>query len=103
MSEELDRANREAEALLAELEAKDAANDVAATVYKMPPEYAPGERPRLPSDSVAKPGSEQLGDALNSSFRPVNMDTIGKSTLPSSVTVDFAQKIRDARKPRGTG
>lgn len=95
------KAQSAAEALLADLEAQDAVNATAASVpeskYKMPSAYAPGEGPRDPSSSVAAPAS-QLHNALESSFRPVNMDNISQTTLPSSKTVDFAQKIRDANK-----
>ena len=95
------KAQDAAEALLADLEAQDAVNATAASVpkpkYEMPSRYAPGEGPRDPSSSVAAPAS-QLHDALESSFRPVNMDNIKQTTLPSSHTVDFAQKIRDANK-----
>lgn len=96
------KATDAAEALLADLEAQDAVNATAASVpeskYKMPSPYAPGEGPRDPSSSVAAPGGSQLHDALESSFRPVNKDNIKQTTLPSSHTVDFAQKVRDANK-----
>lgn len=96
------KAQDAAEALLADLEAQDAVNATAASVpapkYTMPSAYAPGD----PRASVAAPsGSDQLHNALESSFKPVNMDNISHTTLPSSKTVDFAQKIRDARKPYG--
>lgn len=100
---EMARAQNAAEALLAELDAKDAVNATAASLpepkYKMPSEFAPGD----PRASVAAPsGGDQLHNALEGSFRPVNMDNIKQTTLPSSHTVDFAQKIRDARKPNGS-
>jgi len=93
------KAQDAAQALLADLESQDAVNAVAASVaepkYKMPSAYAPGD----PRAGVAAPsGGEQLHNALDSSFRPVNMDNIKQNTLPSSKTVDFAQKIRDANK-----
>jgi hypothetical protein len=94
---DLIKAQDAAEALLADLEAQDAVNATAATVpkYQMPSEYAPGD----PRGGVAAPsGSDQLHNALESSFRPVNIDNIKQTTLPSSQTVDFAQKIRDANK-----
>lgn len=96
------QATSAAEALLADLEAQDAVNATAASVpeskYKMPSAYAPGD----PRASVAAPsGGADLHSALESSFRPVNMDNIAQTTLPSSKTVDFAQKIRDAHKPNG--
>lgn len=100
----LDKANAAAAAYLAELQAKDAANGVAANVHQMPSEYAPGEGPRDPKASVAAPGSEQLQNALDGSFKPaINANgTFRKSTLPVSHKVDFAQKIRDAQKYHGS-
>lgn len=97
------KAQNAAEALLSDLEAQDAVNAAAATVpgskYKMPSAYAPGD----PRGSVAAPsGSDQLHSALESSFKPVNMGNISQTTLPSSKTVDFAQKIKDAHKPHGS-
>lgn len=92
------KATNAAEALLADLEAQDQVNTVAASVpeskYKMPSPYAPGD----PRASVAAPGGSQLHDALEGSFRPVNKENISQVTLPSSKTVDFAQKVRDANK-----
>jgi hypothetical protein len=93
------KAQDAAEALLADLEAQDAVNATAASVpaskYQMPSEYAPGD----PRASVAAPsGGDQLHNALEGSFRPVNMSNLKETTLPSSKTVDFAQKIRDANK-----
>src|SRR6202012_993811 len=79
----LAKAQDAAEALLADLEAQDAVNATAASVprskYQMPSAYAPGQGPRDPSASVAAPAS-QLHDALESSFRPVNMDNIKETT-----------------------
>ena len=97
--EDIAKATDAAAALLADLEAQDAVNATASAVpapkYKMPSEYAPGD----PRASVAAPsGNQQLADALEGSFRPVNMDNIAQHTLPSSKVVDFAQKIRDAHK-----
>lgn len=100
---DLQRAEDEAKALLAELEAKDRANAVAQGVagHKMPSPYAPGEEPRDPVKGVAGPeGMQQLHDALDSSFRPVDLSKMKETTLASSHTVDFAQKIRDANKYR---
>jgi hypothetical protein len=98
---DLATANSAAEALLADLEAKDAVNStagsVAAPAHQMPSPYAPGD----PRNGVAAPSpADQLHDALESSFRPVNMKNLKENTLPSSKTVDFAQKIRDANKNR---
>lgn len=88
-----------AAALLADLEAQDAVNATAASVpepkYKMPSEYAPGD----PRASVAAPSNQQqLTNALEGSFKPVNPGNLHQTTLPSSKTVDFAQKVRDAHK-----
>lgn len=105
MTDDLARAEAQAAALLAELEAKDAANDVAAGLpkYEMPSPYAPGEGPRDPRKSVAAPGGQvQLNDALNSMFKPADPDTIRKPTNTSTHTVNFAQKIRDAQKYHGS-
>jgi hypothetical protein len=97
---EVAKATSAAEALLADLEAQDAVNAAASTVdtkHRLPSAYAPGD----PRNGVAPSGGDQLHDALESSFRPVNKDNISQTTLPSSHTVDFAQKIRDARRPYG--
>lgn len=96
------KATSAAEALLADLEAQDAVNATAGTLpepkYKMPSQYPPGD----PRGSVAAPsGGDQLKSALEGSFRPVDFDNVKQTTLPSSHTVDFAQKIRDAHKPHG--
>jgi hypothetical protein len=94
----LQRAEAEAAALLAELNAKDNANAVASTVHKMPSPYAPGEEPpRDPVKSLAALYSQGQDWANDQSFRPA----FGETTLPVSHTVDFAQKIKDAQKPRG--
>jgi len=100
---DLQHAEAQAAALLAELEAKDAANAVAATVqpHRMPSPYAPGDEPD-PVKGVASPGAQQLHDALDSSFRPVDLARVKETTLASSHTIDFAQKIRDAQKFKGS-
>jgi len=99
---DLARAEREAAALLAQLEAKDSANAVAASVqpHKMPSPHAPGEAPRNPVDSVGKPEGwdDQLLSALDGNFKPATLDSMRVPTNTSSHTVDFAQKIRDANK-----
>jgi hypothetical protein len=99
---EMAKATSAAEALLADLEAQDAVNATANTVpeskYKMPSAYAPGD----PRAGVAPSGGDQLKDALENSFKPVNMSNLSQTTLPSSKVVDFAQKIRDAHKPHGS-
>lgn len=95
---DLAAAEADAKALLAELEAADA---VAPKSYKMPPRYAPGEEPD-PVAGVAQPEGyqAQLYNALDGNFKPATPETITQSTLASSHTVDFAQKIRDANKYR---
>ena len=94
----LDLANAEAEAkeLLSELEASDAAKP---KVYKMPSPYAPGDEPD-PVKGVAQPEGyqDQLFNALDGNFKPATPETIKQSTLASSHTVNFAQKIREANK-----
>lgn len=101
---DLARAEREAAALLAELQAKDAANATAASVHQLPAPYAPGERPPDPTPDpvkgVAQPQGmqEQLMNAMDGNFKPVNLDDMRQPTNTSSHMVDFAQKIRDANK-----
>jgi hypothetical protein len=87
---DLQHAEAQAAALLAELEAKDAANATAASVVRDPVKSV-----------AASTGADDLADALNSSFKPVNLKDMGKTTLASSHTVDFAQKIKDAQKFHG--
>lgn len=99
---DLAAANAAAEALLADLQAKDAVNTVADTVpkYKMPSPYAPGEEPN-PVKGVAPStvdGIGQLNDALGSTFKPVNLDDIAKPTNTASATINFAEKIKAAQK-----
>lgn len=93
-------AEKQAAALLAELEAKDSANAVAATVqHKMPSPYAPGENPD-PVKGVGQPEgwNNDLYNALDGNFKPVDLDNMRNPTNTSSHQVDFAQKIRDANK-----
>lgn len=98
---DLAKAEREAAALLAELQAKDTANAAAASVHKMPAQYAPGETP--PADPVKGVGEPEgyhndLWNALDGNFKPVDHTNIKQPTNAASHTVDFAQKIRDANK-----
>lgn len=107
----LNAAENDAAALLAELEAKDAANATAATVhnvkYQMPSKYAPGEDPaeRDPVQSVQNTMPRRISaqEAAEKMFKPVG-DTakIRDTTLPMTHKVDFAQKIRDAQKFKGS-
>lgn len=96
---ELARAEADAAALLADLEAKDPTPPAAAT-NKMPSPYAPGEAPaeRDPVESIARTQRISAQDAAEAMFKPVNAENIKDSTLPMSHRVDFAQKIRDAQK-----
>ena len=98
---DLQHAEAQAAALLAELQAKDAANATAASVHKMPSPYAPGAEPD-PVKGVAPSAHEQVMSALESSFKPVDLSKMKETTLASSRTVDFAQKIRDAQKFGGS-
>lgn len=86
----LDKANREAEELMNELNGQPPGSDR----YRMPSPYAPGDEPaRDPVESVksAMPGNE-----------PPDMwqDAWNGKTLPVSVTVDVASKIRNALRPK---
>lgn len=100
----LQAANDAAAALLSELESKDPEPRPKSAPKTMPSPYAPGEGPRNPVDSVARPSAQSAWqDVIDSSFKPVDLDALRKPTNTSSHTVDFAQKIRDAQKQRGTG
>jgi hypothetical protein len=96
---DLHRAETDAAALRAVLEAKDAANSVAAGVqpHKMPPQHAPGDDP---VKGVGEPAgwNNDLWNALDGNFKPATPETIHTPTNTSSTTVNFAQKIRDANK-----
>lgn len=92
----LDQANADAAKLLAELEAANPG-------HKMPSPYAPGEAPPPPADPVKGVGQPEgwnndLWNALDGNFKPVNFENLKTPTNTSSHTVDFAQKIRDANK-----
>jgi len=95
----LARAEAEAAALLADLEAKDHSAPPKVT-HALPSPYAPGELPPDPVKGVGEPEGykNQLYNALDGNFKPVNLDDMRIPTNTASVTVDFAQKIRDANK-----
>jgi len=95
----LARAEAEAAALLADLEAKDHSAPPKVT-HALPSPYAPGELPPDPVKGVGEPEGykNQLYNALEGNFKPVNLDDMRIPTNTASVTVDFAQKIRDANK-----
>jgi hypothetical protein len=100
---DLKREEDAAAALLAELEAKDRANATASTVSKqhqMPSPHAPGEAPADPVKGVGEPEgwNNDLWNALDGNFKPVDFDSVKTPTNTSSHTVNFAQKIRDANK-----
>jgi hypothetical protein len=100
----LQHAEAQAAALLAELEAKDAANSVASTVqpHRMPSQYAPGESPDPVAGVAASSGFDQFTDALDGSFKPVDFSKIRQTTLASSHTADLSQKLRTALRPNGS-
>lgn len=101
---DLARAEAEAQQLLNELEAKDPAPR---KQYQMPSQYAPGEGPADPVKGVAPATtSGQVADLLGQggNWKPTfNESTLPKTDIPpTSGHIDFAQKIRDARKPNGS-
>lgn len=93
----LAKAEADAAALLADLEAKDHAD--AAVSHTLPSPYAPGERPD-PVKGVGEPEGykNDLWNALDGNFKPVDLESMKQPTNKASVTIDFAQKIRDANK-----
>lgn len=97
----LNAAEADAAALLAELDATDAAKPDLSK-YQMPPRRAPGE-PTDPVKSVAAPSRISAQAAAELMFKPVG-DTakIRDTTLPMTHTVDFAAKIKAARKDYGS-
>lgn len=109
----INHAEADAAALLAELQAKDAANATAASVdngkpkYKMPSKYAPGESPaeRDPVQSIANttPSAQRITteQAADLMFKPAFDANPKETTLPMSHTVDFAAKIKAAQKYHG--
>lgn len=81
-------AEKQAAAQQAQEAAREQANAVAAGV-KADPVKGVGEPEGWNND---------LYNALDGNFKPANLDTMRVPTNTSSVTVDFAQKIRDANK-----
>jgi hypothetical protein len=99
---DLARAEAQAQALLNELEASDPAPR---KKYNLPSPYAPGEGPPDPVKGVAQPDS--FSDVLGvggGNWKPsFNESTLPKTDIPpNSGHIDFAQKVKDARKPHGS-
>ena len=98
---DLARAEAEAQAFLNELEANDPAPR---KQYKLPSPYAPGEGPADPVKGVAGPSNplgELFGDGTKWSSAVAD-STLPKTDIPpNSGHIDFAQKIKDAKKPYG--
>lgn len=88
----LAKATADAAALLAELDAASPS----ASKYQMPSQYAPGESPRDPVQSI----KNTMGTPDMSGFGDDDPRWSGKE-LPMSVTVDFASKIKNANKQNG--
>lgn len=96
-------AEAEAAALLADLEAADPAIPPAKK-YKLPSPYAPGEGPRDPVQSIQNTMTQRISaqEAAEKLFKPVDPDHMKQNTLPMTHTVDFAAKIKAARKDYGS-
>ena len=97
---DLAAAEADAQLLLDELNAADASEGGKYKTYRLPSPYAPGEGPADPVKGVAQPAgyNDSLYNAMDGNFKPVDLTNLKDSTLQSSHTVDFAQKIKDANK-----